>query len=226
MPHNSGANFTDIALILLIIGGPIIIAAPKLFISDDAPFKLASESKNLFKEKCKYAGEEFIYTPDAVKSVYLDSDWSQSFNKIIDGTYSGSGGGILGDPLVNSGYLLFFERKNKYKRSDNNEAKYTKHALNDWQGVPVNKLSSEYGVFQDRLFSKHESERLGLYGNEVSVKNLKTGKIAAKLTYYYSKSHRTICGHSDVKYFTVSEFIRRALNLSRQFPDAYSKKSS
>ena len=202
---------------------PIAFAAINLYFLPNAPFRLAHEGDKTFDEYCKNSGEKIYEIPQYVESVYLEPDSASQFNKIKNGVYGGHGSGILGGSLVNSGMLLYFEKKNDANLKDANAPKYTKHILQDWKGEPVNEISSEYAVIQTKLVSEEEQTNLKISGTEVSVKNLKTGKVMATLVYFTNSSNRRICGQSSDGDFTVNSFVWRALNLKKQFPNALRK---
>jgi hypothetical protein len=202
-------------------GIPAAAVAWTLFLSDSAPFRLAKEAEELFRERCVAAGEKIFETPADVQSVYLDRDGGQYFENIVNGVYGGYGGGILGEPLVNSGFLLYFEKQNDRQRVDGSTAKYWKHGLKDWKGEPEEELTSEFGVFQKSLVSDDVEKRLGVHGTEVTIKNLRDEHIVASLVFYTSSRHRIICGHTGNGHFGVSDFVRKSLNLTRQFPSAF-----
>lgn len=211
----------DAIALIAVLGIPAAVVASTLFLADNAPFRLAKEAEVLFHERCKSAAERIIGTPQDVQSVYLDRDGREDFDNIVKGVYGEHGSGILGEPLVNGGWLLYFEKQNDRQRLDGSIAKYRKHVLRDWKGEPVEELTSEYGVFQKALVSDDDEKRLGVRGTEVTVKNLKTGQIIATLTFFTSSRHRTICGQSGDGHFGVSDFVRRSLNLTRRFPSAF-----
>jgi hypothetical protein len=214
-------GFTEGIVLVAALGVPASVVASTLFLTDNAPFRLAREAKAVFYERCKTAGEKIIETPHNVQSVYLDRDSGEYFNNIVNGVFAGHGGGILGEPLVNSGWLMYVEKQNNRQRLDNSTAKYRKHVLRDWKGEPVEELTSDYGVFQKTLTSDDEKKRLQVRGTEVTVKNLKTGQVTATLTYFTSGRHSAICGQSSDGYFGVSDFVRKSLNLERRFPSAF-----
>lgn len=204
--------------IVVALGAPATMAASTLYLIEDAPLRLAREAEILFVEKCRDAGERILSIPRDVDSIYLEPDGGEYFDRIVNGVYAGHGGGILGEPLVNSGMLLFIEKPNDRQGRDGNAAKYRKHALRDWKGEPVEVLASEHGVFQKALIDDSVEKRLGVRGKQVTVKNLKSEQIIASLTYYTSRRHRKICGHQGDGTFGVSEFVRRSLNLTKRFP--------
>lgn len=207
--------------IAMALGIPAVAVASTLFLTENAPFRLAKEADKLFNEKCKSAGEVIINHPQNVQSIYLDQDGGQYFDNIVNGVYGSYGSSILGEPLVNSGLLLYFEKKNDRQQIDGGIAKYHKHGLKDWKGEPVEELTSEYGVFQKSLVSDSDEKRLGVRGMEITIKNMKTEQTVATLTFFTSSRHRKICGQSSDGRFGVSDFIRKSLNLTRQFPDAF-----
>lgn len=204
--------------VIAALGLPILGAATTMFLTGNAPFTRALEAKNVFLELCKKSGEKIYERPHDVRSVYLDPDSAVDFQSIVNGVYSGIGGGILGEGLVNGGLILYFERKDE---RPNFAGQYLKYTLRHWE--PVQELTSDYGVFQKDLVSTDEAKRLQVGGNEITVKNIKTGQVIATLVYFVSHRHRAICGHSADGQFSVGNFIRQSLNLTRRFPTELSK---
>lgn len=202
---------------------PIALSAIPLYLLPNAPFKLAYEADNVFDAYCKNAGEKIYEVPQYVESIYLDPDGGAYFDRIKNGVYQGWGSGMIGEALVNSGMLLYFEKKNDRDSKNPNAAKYRKYILKDWKGVPIDELTSDYSVTQKTLVSEEESKNLKITGKEVSIENLKTGKVIATLTYFTSSTNRRICGQTSDGDFGVADFIKKALNLKKQFPDALKK---
>jgi hypothetical protein len=198
------------------LGVPAAVAAWSLVVSEGAPFRLANEADTLFSERCKSAGESVFETPQDVDGIYLDSEGGEDFSAIVNGVYRSSGGGILGAPLVNSGYLRYFETQ-----GDGVTGQYRRYRVNDWKGESTAELASVYGVFQRSLVADDDAKRLGVRGTEVTIRNLRNQETVATLVYYTNSRHRTICGHPGDGNFSVSAFIRKSLNLKRRFPSIF-----
>jgi len=98
--------------------------------------------------------------------------------------------------------------------------KYRRHVLKDWKGSPVNEIESEYGLFHKDLTTDAE-KKLGISGAEVEIRNLGTNEVIATTTYFVSSRHQRFCGNAPNGEFSVSAFIIRALNLTRQYPSAW-----
>ena len=89
-------GFSERIALILILVIPVGVVVSALYLTDNAPLKLANEAEELFLERCKEAGERIIEAPQNVQSVYLDRDGGQYFNNIVNGVYGGHGGSILG----------------------------------------------------------------------------------------------------------------------------------
>lgn len=208
--------------VMVSLGVPAAALAWTLFLSADAPFRLARDAAEAFRQRCATAGEKVYERPENVQSVYLEPDGGSYFENIRNGTYGGQGSGIIGESFVKKGLLAYFEKPNDRQRLDGSKAKYRRLAPGDWKGEPVDELASEFGVFQKSLVS-NEERKLGLSGTEVTIKNLRSDQAVASVVFFTSSRHRAICGHSDSRRFAVSDFIRVALNLSEKPPTARSE---
>lgn len=175
--------------------------ASTLYIGENATFRIAREANSVFEAKCKEAGERILRRPtQEVKGLFLEQDGGERYERITEGIYHAWGGGILGEPLVNSGLLMFMEKPNERPRpEDGGEFKYRRHSLKDWKGEPVNELASEYGLYRRDLTSEAE-RKLGLRGAEVTIRDLRTSEIVAITTYFVSSRQR----NSVVKLQTVT----------------------
>jgi hypothetical protein len=208
---------TETLGVVLVMGIPTAAISWTLFLSGDAPFRQAREAEQMFRQRCVTAGEKIYEHPQNVQSIYLDRDGGQYFDSITNGIYGGYGGGIFGEGFVNNGLLMYIEKPNDRQRVDGSTAKYRRHVPKDWKGEPVEELTSEYGVFQKSLATDQET-KLGLSGTEVTIKNLRNEHIVSSLIFFTSSRHRSICGHAGNGRFSVSDFVRKSLNLTRQVP--------
>lgn len=206
------------------LGIPLFVFLYILYISDNAPLKVAGEAETLFNEKCKSSGEKIYMKPIDVESVYFDPDGGAYFQGIVNGVYRGNGGGIIAEPMLRGGYLRYYEKNNDRQRIDGSAEKYRRYTLDNRKGEPVTELGSIYGVFRNNIVSEDENKQYDLGGTEVVIKNIKTNEIVSELTYYISKKHRKICGPTTDGNFHVSEFIRRSLNLSPRYKEMSKEK--
>jgi hypothetical protein len=215
----------EYAVLTLVLGIPAAYAST-LYFGQDAPFRMAREAGQVFELKCKLAGERILRKPtEDVKGLFLERDGGDYFQQIKDGVYNGSGSGILGEPLVNSGLLMFTEKPNDRPRpEDGGQFKYRRHGFKDWKGQPVNEFESEYGVYRKELTTEAE-RRLGLRGAEIAIKDLRTNEVLATTTYFVSSRQRKFCGEASDGNFGVSQFVRRALDLKRSYPSARDDRS-
>lgn len=207
----------------------VFLAAPahfgwQLVFAEDGPIRMARAAKSLFEIRCKSTGEKLLGPViEEVQGVYFEPDGGSHYDRIQGqgGVYSSSGSSILGEPMVNSGWLLFFERKN-YRSSAPGEtpALYTRHYLKDGKGQPVNDLESRYGVLARNLETEAE-KKFGVHGVEIRIVDLKTDETIATTSYFISTRHRRFCGDAPDGNFSASSFVTRSLGLKRQFPSAF-----
>jgi hypothetical protein len=208
----------EAAVLVLLLVGLTAPAAP-LFVGATAPFQVGRAAERLFRLRCMDAADRIFDTPaQPVRGLYLAQDANYSYGELRDGVYRWRESSIMGEPLVNSGLLLFFEKPVYDKRSD---AKYTRHVMSDRVGIAVDALESEYGVFRRELAAT-EDKSLGLYGVEVSIRDLKTSQPIATSTYFVNKTLGRFCGNAQGSHYSESDFVVRALALTRQYPSAWS----
>lgn len=209
-------------ILVVAVAVPGSVAVSTLFLAEDAPIRLAREADSVFQGLCQSAGENIAVTPQDVEGVYLEQNGARYFDKIVKGTYAGHGSGQIGNPLVFTGFLKYFEESNDRQLVPGAE-KYLKHGLGDWKGVPADVLTSNYGVFQEKIDINSQGgsdvKALGIEGTQVVVKDLRTGQITATLTYFTNARLRKICGHSGADRFSVGDFLKRSLNLTPRFPN-------
>lgn len=186
----------------------------------DGPLRLAGEALALFEEKCRGAGERVMRTiNEEVRSIYLEPDGAPYYQGIINGVYSAHGGSIVGEPLVNTGWLLFIERKSwQRKPGAETSAPYTRHYLRDASGQRAYELESRFGVFSKELVAADVQKKLGVRGRQIRIVDLKSNEEIASTTFFVSERHRRFCGHAPTGMFNAGLFIQRALNLKQQYP--------
>ncbi len=170
-------------------------------------------------EKCGLAGERIHLRPTAdARGLFLQTNGGDRYEQITDGVYRGSGGSILGEPLVNGGLVLFFETING-NRDDQEQFKYRRHVAGDWKGQPTNEAESEFGVFAKDLTTERE-RKLGIQGTELTVMDLRTTDVLATTIYFVSKRDRRFCGEVTNGTFDAGQFVVRALELRKRYPIA------
>ena len=200
----------------------MVVALPAFFgwtltFAPGGAFRAAREAKALFERRCGSAGEKLLKAPaEPVRSLYLESDGGVNYDLIKGGAYGNRSHGILGERLANSGYILFFEKRNPYKSKDGMPpAPYLRQYAKEWKGRPVHELESRYGVLTKRLMLPEE-EKLGLYGEEVRIVDLGTQETLAVSTYFADHKRSRFCGHAPDGSFSTTGVIRRALGLKRE----------
>ena len=179
-----------------------------------------------FKEKCKVAGEQILRKPTGVvEGLFFQRDGGEHYDHIKDSQYNGAGGGTLAEPLVNSGLLKFAESPNNlYLTEEDKSFKYRRRGFMDPNGRPVNDIQSEYGYFYKYVTSDDERRR-GLLGSELSIRDLRSGELLARTTYFVNQGHRRFCGAPTNGHFHTTHFIIKALDLSKRYPSAWDKQS-
>lgn len=215
--EESKVSAIEVGVVSTIILIPISFATIYLYLLPNAPFRLAYEADKKFEEYCKSAGEKIYEVPEFINSIYVDPDGSTKYGKIKNGIYGDRESSFfLGSSFVHYGAINYFEKKNYASSNDPNAPKFTKHQSGqDFNGEPVNEISSEYAVLQKSLVSEEENKLLKLTGIEVSIVNLKTEKQMAKLVYFVSERNRRICGQTSDNEVNARDFIWRALNLKK-----------
>jgi hypothetical protein len=182
------------------------------------PYAASKETIASLQLLCDKAGESYFEVPSEVEGVYLDPSVSgDSFSGIVDGKYRYRSFGVIGEPLLNAGDLLFYEEPNQ-RPSGMGSDPYVRHEAPGPRATPVPDLASEYGIFQTREKGPTAELTADMVKTQVNVKHLGTGKIMASLTFVMSDRDRTVCGHSGKDHLGVQAFVRKALNLSRRFP--------
>ena len=214
----------------LILGMALIVPAgyiSTLYIGEDAPVRLAKVAGRLMDEKCLIAGEYVATRPKVeIQSLFLEKDGGEYFENIQEGIYQASGGGIIGERLVNSGLFAFFEKPNDRPRREETVAfAFRRYGFKDWKGEPVNELQSHYGLFRKDLAADTEP-RLGIRGAEYTIRDMRTNEVLARTTYFVSSRQRRFCGEVQNGRFDVTQFLTRALDLKRRFPSAWDKPPS
>jgi hypothetical protein len=202
-PEPQGFTVPEYITLTFALAVPVAYAST-LYMGEDAPLRLAREARAVMLERCQLAGERMHLRPAVdVKGLFLQRNGAERFEQIKDGVYQGSGGGLLGDPLVNSGLLLFFETLNDGRRPDDGgQFKYR-----------------EFGVFYKDLTTESE-RRLGIRGAELTVMDLRTNDVLATTTYFVSRRDRRFCGHAPDGAFDATQFVMRALDLKKRYPIA------
>lgn len=208
----------EAAVLALLLLGLTAPAVP-LFVGAAAPFQVGRAAERLFRAKCVQAGDQVFDQPArSVRGLYLAHDASYSYGELRNGVYRWRNSGIMGEPLVNSGLLLFFEKPAPREQPD---GRYTRHVMNDRVGTAVNELESEYGVFRRELVTAEDKSR-GLDGVEISIRDLKTSQPIATTTYFVNTTLGVFCGNAQGNHYSESDFVVRALALTRQYPSAWS----
>ena len=211
-----------VVAIALLGFGPVTYAFGTLFIGERSPFHLSRVVEKRMAELCTTAGEKLLGVPVGVEGIFLAQDSAARYENIDRGVYRASGIGIIGEPLVNSGWLRFFETPTYVRNSAApTDAKYERYLIQQ-KRQPVDELMSRYGVFRSKLTTK-EDEKVGTDGYELAVKDMSSGDIIATSRYFLNRKTRKICGHETNKSIDEGDFMRRALNLEQRFDSLWPK---
>jgi hypothetical protein len=217
-PLQSGSGlpgFVECLGFIAAAGVPCAMVAHTMFLAENAPLGLAMAAAEKMQILCSKAGETIVQSPRGVESVYFEPNWGEEFGKIENGLFAGKGGQMLGEIMLREGRLKYFEKRNPNARTAS--AGYLRQSPGNLRGEPEAKPTSEYAVIQKVAVSKFDEQNLSLYGKEITVMKLATGKPVAKLVYFTSERNRTICGQSANGRLDVADFVRRALNLAPRF---------
>lgn len=211
----------EYAALAIAISVPVVFVA-SMYWGEDAPLRRAREATRLFEARCAVAGERILLKPtEDVRGLFLERDGSERYENIKAGAYQSHSTGILGEPLVNSGLLLFFETLNdRSVRRETEAFRYRRHGFKDSKGKPVDELEGEYGLYYKELASDVD-RKLGLRGVEISIRDLRDAKIVATTTYFVHLRQRKFCGEALNDNFDVGQFAVRALNLKKRYPSAW-----
>lgn len=159
---------------------------------------------------CATAGEKIIDMPTDVEGLYLEQIGSFSFGNIHDGKYGWRSSGLMGEVLVNSGLLSFYEYPDEKSKS------YRRYDVVA-KDQAVDSLLSAYVVTRSKATSTKE-EQLGIKGFETTVKRLANGEQVASLRFFYHAKTSRICGFQKKAQVSETDFLTRALRLRRRFP--------
>ena len=202
--------------VTIVFAMAVAASAWMLFLSNDAPLQLAAQAS--FQQRCAGAGEKIYERPQNVEGVYFDFDYDRNFGNIKNGSYGSEGASAFMAALIlDKGYLLYYEEKPDPDLPSQPTGKYQRHLLTTPGSIPEEALTSAYGVFAKPLVSDEEAEKSGIHGTEILIKNLKTGNTAASMTYFINSRALAICGPAGDGDFSVSAFIKKALNLTPRF---------
>jgi hypothetical protein len=139
--------------------------------------------------------------------------------QVKDGKFRGQGGGQFGDWFLRNHLLTTYERENNLRRGEGADEPYRRFTVGDLRGEPVSERLSEYGVFQRDLIEFQKSQQLKVVAAEITIRNLRTDEVTARLTYAANQGKRTVCGHRGDGDFSVRDFVIRALALQPQPPE-------
>jgi hypothetical protein len=200
-------------LVVLCVAGSLV----PLFIGAGAPYQVARAWEREFMARCDAAGERLVSPASApARGLFVERNASAHYGEIRKGSYRWRSTGALGQPLVDSGYLLFVEMPARQPGAG--ALPYTRHHANDRQGAPVGEIESEYGVFHRELTSAEERKR-GLDGFEVSIRDLKTSTTVATTTYFAHTKLGRFCGDAPNGSYREDLWLTRVLGLrARTYP--------
>ncbi len=193
---------------------PVLLALGFTFIGENSLFNISNKTDRRLDELCKTAGEKIYSVPNDLQSVYFDLNGGGTYYGIKDGIYSGWGSGTIGIGFINLGILRFLEKPaDSYSKKQRKDAKYARY-YSSTRVEPVDILKSKYGVYSSSTTNQKDKE-LGIFGTEILIKEIASGKTIAENRYFLSNKNRRICGHVVDNKIRDRDFIVRALNLER-----------
>lgn len=204
-------------IVIALVGfGPVVYALATLFISTGSPFQVSRAVERRMAELCLTAGEKVVRSPDGVEGIFLARDVAMRYGKIKHGTYGLTEGGILGEALVNSGLLRYFETPvHSRTKSASPSAAYERFFIHQ-QRQPVETLMSQYGVYRTKLTTADDAV-LGTEGYEIAIKAIPSGEVLATNRYFFNRKTRRICGSVIGNAIDEGRFVRNALKLERRY---------
>ena len=209
-------SYAGLTAIVLIGFVPVGYAFATLLIGAGSPFHVGSVAERRMAELCVTAGEKVIRHPDVVDGIFMDYDGYRSYTQINRGIYRVQQSGVLGERLVNRGFLLYFETPaDRYINTTTPSRAYKRFSLN--QPIqPVENLLSQYGVYHTKLTTVADAA-VGTEGFEVAIKAIPSGEVFATSRYFLNRHTRKICGHVADNAIDEERFIRSALKLGSKY---------
>lgn len=202
--------------------GPVAYAFATLLVGTNSPFQVSRAADRRMAELCLTAGEKVVRSPDGVEGIFLAQDGAMRYGKIERGTYGSTESGILGEPLVNSGLLRYFETPARSRsNSASPSAAYERFFVRK-QRQPVEELMSQYGVYRTKLTTADDAT-LGTEGYELAIKAIPSGEVLATTRYFLNRKTRRICGPVVENSIDEGRFIRTALKLERRYESLWPK---
>ncbi len=214
---NGFSSARSIVAFLLLGLGPVAAGVATLMVGKDSPFQRSRTAQQRMQDFCKTAGETIGQVPQHVQGLYLDEDWTLSFEQIEAGIYGPNTSGLAGISFVNQGMLRFFETptRTEPRPVGIKPLHYERYDLQQKKQI-VTDLIAEYGLFRTKL-TLDEDDWLKTQGYELTIKKLMTGEIIATHRFFFNRLTRQICGKQNaLKSIDENDFIRRALGLERK----------
>src|SRR5205823_10605232 len=107
-----------------------------LFLGPDSPFLMARKADRRMKQLCASAGEQIFRVPKDVEGIYLQHDVALTVGDMRGVRYGSRSIGIIGEPLVNSGWIRFFETQARKSARDATASRYERYSIQE-QKEPV-----------------------------------------------------------------------------------------
>ncbi len=178
-------------------------------VGDDSRYSVATERDTTFSEKCKVSTQQIFGKAEKVHGVFYDPNWGVRYqNKGQKGWWS-SGVGVLRNGIRSEGTISFYETRSRKNDNDSKQNRFTRH-LPDNVRLSTDQLESDYAVVS-KSFDIPKS--LGIFGAEVTIRDLSNKKIIARTAYIFDRIERRFCGHAPKGYFSTGMFVNEVLGI-------------
>jgi hypothetical protein len=163
---------------------------------------------SVFNEACKSAKYAIYIKNEKADSIFFDPDGGVAISKLKNGKWYLSHVGVEGAPLLNGGFLKFYEKKETRLDSAGKKVRFY-HG--DYQGVEIEKFESSHAVLTE---TQKLGKNLSVEVYSIVIKNLNSNEVIAETKYVLDSINGRFCNGAERKgRFSTSEFIREALNL-------------
>lgn len=211
---------TLIKSLLLEFGFIVIVAtvfSNHYCFGDNAQYQINKKRKVIFEEQCRIAETHIYKHTERVESIFFESNRIIKYKRGKNRLWWSKSGGYIGNIILHSGYIEFFEIANDKTNSHNPKIDYPYRRISkeDKIGKNVSKLQSSHAVITSYL---EVPESLHLHGAEVIIKNLKHDYTVAKTAFIFDRQKRHFCGDARSGTFSTYDFVKEVLDLQKAIP--------
>jgi hypothetical protein len=189
---------------------------------EDSQYSVQKERDRIYRLECVSAGTKIYEIVDNVRSVYISGGVSE-YERHLNLWKIKSNGFFL-NGYVNSGFLLFYEQENFYRKN-----------ADEKRNTPFERYSSSYNSYKngkeyiDEITSDasviiKNIEYPGIYEmkvGQITIKDRRTDKILAESKYVYDVHGKRLCGETSKGVYSLHDLVKRVMSLKKQFPSIY-----